>query len=301
MLREPSDQNLTDHSRLRTSGRLENSHRPSIGHAPAAPATAPSQDTGRGFGGLVFPIASGAPHPCGFVTCVTHNEGPLALVRAGTREEVAMKAAQTTISRTPLASDDIPVTPALLDEALVLRIAEGDQLAMRTLYGAASRPGLSLYSANDQKRPQRPKISSATYFSMSGVTPDVSRAGAWWRPGCSRSRVTKHSQLCARSARTSWTRTWPTPSPDSADSPETAIVKKDRGAALRECLTRLSPEHREIITLVYYHERSVEEVSDIVGIPRSTVKTRMFYAARSWRSCWRRRGIAGRRRLPRSS
>ena len=40
----------------------------------------------------------------------------------------------------------------------------------------------------------------------------------------------------------------------------------------------LSQEHREIIDLVYYHEKSVEEVAEIVGIPEATVKTRMFYA-----------------------
>ena len=30
--------------------------------------------------------------------------------------------------------------------------------------------------------------------------------------------------------------------------------------------------------LVYYDERSVDEVAEIVGVPVSTVKTRMFYA-----------------------
>ena len=65
---------------------------------------------------------------------------------------------------------------------------------------------------------------------------------------------------------------------DPADDPEVAIQKKDKGAVLRECLTKLSAEHREIIDLVYYHEKSVEEVAEIVGIPENTVKTRMFYA-----------------------
>ena len=65
---------------------------------------------------------------------------------------------------------------------------------------------------------------------------------------------------------------------DPADDPETVIQKKDKGAALRECLTKLSAEHREVIDLVYYHEKSVEEVAEIVGIPENTVKTRMFYA-----------------------
>jgi RNA polymerase sigma-70 factor (ECF subfamily) len=40
---------------------------------------------------------------------------------------------------------------------------------------------------------------------------------------------------------------------------------------------KLSPEHREVIDLVYYHEQSVEDVARIVGIPEATMKTRMFY------------------------
>jgi RNA polymerase sigma-70 factor (ECF subfamily) len=47
---------------------------------------------------------------------------------------------------------------------------------------------------------------------------------------------------------------------------------------LLQALTRLSPEHREIIDLVYYHEKSVEECAQVLGIPAATVKTRMFYA-----------------------
>jgi len=65
---------------------------------------------------------------------------------------------------------------------------------------------------------------------------------------------------------------------DKADDPEISIQKKDKSAALRRCLEVLSPEHREVIDLVYYHEKSVLEVAQIVGIPEATVKTRMFYA-----------------------
>ena len=66
--------------------------------------------------------------------------------------------------------------------------------------------------------------------------------------------------------------------PDPADNPAVVLEKKDRGAALRQCLQQLSPAHREVIDLVYYHERSVEEAALIVGISENTVKTRMFYA-----------------------
>ena len=66
--------------------------------------------------------------------------------------------------------------------------------------------------------------------------------------------------------------------PDTSDDPEITMQKKDRVAILRECMSHLSRDHREIIDLVYYHEKSVEEVAEIVGVPKNTVKTRMYYA-----------------------
>jgi RNA polymerase sigma-70 factor, ECF subfamily len=66
--------------------------------------------------------------------------------------------------------------------------------------------------------------------------------------------------------------------PDSADDPEVVLQKKDRAEALHQSLHRLSPEHREVIDLSYYHGKSVKEIAEIVGIHEATVKTRMFYA-----------------------
>jgi RNA polymerase sigma-70 factor (ECF subfamily) len=78
---------------------------------------------------------------------------------------------------------------------------------------------------------------------------------------------------------------------DQSDDPETALAKKDKGAVLRECLTKLSAEHREVIDLVYYHEKSVEEVAEITGIPEATVKTRMFYARKKMSELLKEQGI----------
>jgi RNA polymerase sigma-70 factor, ECF subfamily len=78
---------------------------------------------------------------------------------------------------------------------------------------------------------------------------------------------------------------------DTSDDPEVSVQKKDKSAALRKCLEALSPEHREVIDLVYYHEKSVEEVAQIVGIPEATVKTRMFYARRKLSELLKMAGI----------
>ena len=78
---------------------------------------------------------------------------------------------------------------------------------------------------------------------------------------------------------------------DTADDPEETLAKKDKGAILRDCMSALSAEHREIIDLVYYHEKSVEEVAAIVGIPEATVKTRMFYARKKLGELLAQRGV----------
>jgi RNA polymerase sigma-70 factor, ECF subfamily len=78
---------------------------------------------------------------------------------------------------------------------------------------------------------------------------------------------------------------------DQSDDPETALAKKDKGAVLRQCLSGLSAEHREVIDLVYYHEKSVEEVAEITGIPEATVKTRMFYARKKLSELLKQQGI----------
>src|SRR5262245_8669510 len=66
--------------------------------------------------------------------------------------------------------------------------------------------------------------------------------------------------------------------PDLADNSEVVVQKADKGRALRQCLEALPADQREIMDLVYYHERSIAEVATILGLPQGTVKTKMFNA-----------------------
>jgi RNA polymerase sigma-70 factor (ECF subfamily) len=54
--------------------------------------------------------------------------------------------------------------------------------------------------------------------------------------------------------------------------------RKQTRTIVTECLVKLSPTHHEIIDLVYYHEKTIDQVAEILQIPKGTVKTRMFYA-----------------------
>jgi RNA polymerase sigma-70 factor (ECF subfamily) len=65
---------------------------------------------------------------------------------------------------------------------------------------------------------------------------------------------------------------------DTSDKPEMALDRNEISGVLRACLAELSPAHRQMLTLFYYHDCSVAEVSERIGIPKATVKSRLFYA-----------------------
>ena len=163
------------------------------------------------------------------------------------------------------------------DEVLIGRIASGDRLAMQVLF---ARHHVRVYRfvlrlVRDESRAED---------LISEVFLDVWRQADRFE---GRSAVSTWLLAIARFKALSALRRRPDEEldeetrraiEDPIDDPEVALEKKDKSAMIRKCLTKLSAEHREIIDLVYYHEKSVEEVAEIVGIPENTVKTRMFYA-----------------------
>jgi RNA polymerase sigma-70 factor, ECF subfamily len=60
---------------------------------------------------------------------------------------------------------------------------------------------------------------------------------------------------------------------------ERAVLRWQMAAAL----TRLSPEHREVIRMAHYCGLSLREISERKGIPLGTVKSRTSYALRTLR------------------
>ena len=48
-------------------------------------------------------------------------------------------------------------------------------------------------------------------------------------------------------------------------------------------LGRLSPEHRQVVRLAYFHGHTLREIAERTGLPLGTVKSRTSYALRSLR------------------
>ena len=79
------------------------------------------------------------------------------------------------------------------------------------------------------------------------------------------------------------------PLPDAGDEPHAPARRTNPSAhwsnascahALDAAVARLSPEHRAVIELTYFHGHGCKEIAEIVGCPVATVKTRMFHARR---------------------
>jgi RNA polymerase sigma-70 factor, ECF subfamily len=163
------------------------------------------------------------------------------------------------------------------DEMLVQRIAAGDKLAMQVLFArhrTAVYRWLLRFVGNE----------TVAEDLLSDVFFDV-----WQQAGRFQARssvttwllaIARFKALSARRRRTDaeLNDTIEATVADPADNAQIVLEKKHQGELLRDALAKLSPEHREIIDLVYYHEKSVDDAAEILSIPRATVKTRMFYA-----------------------
>ncbi|MGN6116329.1 MAG: sigma-70 family RNA polymerase sigma factor [Nitrobacter sp.] len=184
---------------------------------------------------------------------------------------------QNVIAINAAARQGIVAAQATSDEMLLERIAEGDRTAMHTLY---ARHNVRVYrfvlrSLRDATAAE--DIVSQVFLDVwrtAGQFEGRSQVSTWLLSiarfkALTALRQRRHEDIDQENVREI---------ADDADTPETSLDRSNVSAILRACIDKLSPAHREIINLVYYHEKSVEEAGEIIGIPQSTVKTRMFYA-----------------------
>jgi RNA polymerase sigma-70 factor, ECF subfamily len=165
------------------------------------------------------------------------------------------------------------------DEVLIRRIAGGDQLAMQTLF---ARHRVALY----RWLLRLVRDDALAEDLLSGVFLDVWRQAAKFEARSSVSTwllaIARYKALSARRRRidAELDEEVPVIIADPANNPELVLHNKNQAELVRHSLARLSPEHGEVIDLVYYHGKSVREVAEIVGVAEATVKTRMLYARR---------------------
>jgi RNA polymerase sigma-70 factor (ECF subfamily) len=179
-------------------------------------------------------------------------------------------------------------TDGVSDESLVARVAQGDRRAMQLLF----------------VRHQQKVYRFVLRMVGNGATAEDVVSDVFidlWRQAASfegRARlstwllaIARNKALSAMRGRLDRPLEDAMAIPDPASMADETLDASQRSVVLRGCLAQLSPAHREIVDLVYYHEKSVEEASAILGVPAATVKTRMFYARKRLAELMRAAGV----------
>ena len=164
------------------------------------------------------------------------------------------------------------------DWALLIKsVADGDQLALTSLYDATSRLvfGLILRVVTDRSSAEEVLLDVYTQVWRQASTYDARRGAplAWLMTiartrGIDRLRSGKHEHQHKESLEAIGEVTASTP------SPEADTVTAERRQLVRSALDTLSAEQREVIELAYYSGLSHSEIALELGQPLGTVKTR---------------------------
>src|SRR5260370_3657927 len=179
---------------------------------------------------------------------------------------------QTTGSPVPKSASRGGLVWAMSDEALIAAIAAGDRAAMRILYNRhqvrvfrfAARLVDDAASAEDVVSEAFSEVwrQADRFEGRSSVSTWIMSIARFKALSVRRRR--QEIELDDKVAETV---------ADQYSTPEQILLETDRRAQLRACLSQLSPDHRDVINLVYYHHTPIDQDAATVGVPENTVRT----------------------------
>lgn len=182
----------------------------------------------------------------------------------------------------------------LSDEMLMELISNGDQQAFSHLY-LRYQPRLVKYCA----RVLRDDLAQAADLVDEAMF-DVWRSAENF---AGRSKVSTWIYSIARNKVVSWLRKTSELTLDDesildamidpAANPHEELALDDMKQQLLRLMDQLTEEHREVIKLTYFEDKSVKEVAEMLAISENTVKTRMFYARKRLAQLLEKAGIVG--------
>lgn len=172
------------------------------------------------------------------------------------------------------------LTPERLSpEQLVERIAERDPEAMADLYRRYSEALLTLARRLLGRPEDAEEVLQETFLAVWRRARDYDRAKAsvsTWLMVICRSRAVDRLRTAhaARQALAALARepSPPVPAPDRADR----LLHDQRRRRLRRTLTELPPEQYQALALAFDHGLTHRQISERLGLPLGTVKTRTY-------------------------
>jgi RNA polymerase sigma factor (sigma-70 family) len=174
----------------------------------------------------------------------------------------------------PVADEDWPV---------MARIAAGERDALAELY-ARHRGPLMIYLRSLTGDPGLAEevLQDTLFAAWTGAASYGRRSSVRvWLLGIARRRA--HDSLRRRSMRAidgSALEELPDPDPE----PESLAIVGAERAALHAAMWRLSPAHREVLTLNFLQELPYRDIAAVLGVPIGTVMSRLHHAKRALRA-----------------
>lgn len=159
------------------------------------------------------------------------------------------------------------------DEALVGRVADGDEVALQTLLRRYERPLSSFIFRHTGGRDVE-DLYQETWLRVVRQAQrfDPARRFSTWL-----FQITVN--LCRDWHRRRPPATQPTAQPlPEAGEPSSELGRVEAGLDARRLLAVLPEAQREVLLLRYYHDLSEEQMAQILDCPRGTVKSRLHNA-----------------------
>lgn len=179
-----------------------------------------------------------------------------------------------------LAAMDQAVDAAPADEALMLAWAGGDLAAFEALYARHRGPLFRFLLGQVRDRPLAEELFQDVWQRVIGA-----RAG--WRPEAAfgtwlyriaHNRLNDHWRALRHRPSAPVDAERRTLEVADPDTPEGLAHREEATARLHEALAELPDEQREAVLLRLQRELSLEEIGELTGVGRETVKSRLRYA-----------------------
>lgn len=165
-----------------------------------------------------------------------------------------------------------PLTPSA-EQELVRRLLEGDQDAVRTLYGRFARPvygmGLRMLGSREAAEELTQDVFVAAWRKAARYDPRRGRLSTWLM-------TIAHNLAVDRLRRDAGRAAVATASVEElitvGVSDEEALLDREEA---RRVLMGLSPSERKLLHLAYFRGWTAREIAEAEGVPLGTVKTRI--------------------------
>lgn len=171
---------------------------------------------------------------------------------------------------------------------LLEKVASGDETAFTTLYRSVNRRvfAFALNQLRDETRAEEIVVDALHEVWKHPERFNATCKFSTWVIGIARYKILNAFRANAHSTDELTDEMSETIASDEAGPLDLAVLRQ-REKGVRECMEKLTADHRECMHLVFFEGLSLGEIADLQACPENTIKTRLFHARQKIKNCLR--------------